>query len=272
MSDQSRHTLLLRLAGPLQSWGTSSRYTERDTGYEPSKSGVIGLLAASLGIPRNGDLSRLAILTMGIRVDREGVPGYDFQSAGAGDDHPGIAMAKDSESQIATRQRILAAGGTLLDSQRGKSSISRRYFLQDAVFLVGLEGDDLAYLTELDAALRAPVYPIGLGRRSYVPSVPVAMPPAEEHPTGVRENTPLIDALNAEPWPVARLSSRAIREDRKRGARTRRLVLEDPNATDGTIRIDQPIGAAFSTRVFGPRIVAFSSCEPVERGDLDAWL
>ena len=42
-------TLLLRLVGPMQAWGTSSRFDERDTGKEPSKSGVIGLLAAALG-------------------------------------------------------------------------------------------------------------------------------------------------------------------------------------------------------------------------------
>ena len=261
MSDQPAYTLLLRLAGPLQSWGTSSRYTERDTGYEPSKSGVIGLLAASLGIPRDGDLTQLATMQMGVRVDQEGVPGYDFQSAGAGDDHPGIAMAKDSESQIATRQRILKAGGTLLDSQRGKASISRRYFLQDAVFLVGLEGDDLAFLTGLDAALRAPVYPIGLGRRSYVPSVPVAMPPTDEFPTGIR-HLGLADALVAEPWPVSRINDRAFRQ---LSGKVRRFVLESTNAA-GTIRNDQPIGAAFSTRVFGPRIVEFQQWNtPIER-------
>lgn len=42
-------TLLMRLAGPLQSWGTTSRFDQRDTGKEPSKSGVIGLMAAALG-------------------------------------------------------------------------------------------------------------------------------------------------------------------------------------------------------------------------------
>jgi len=41
-------TLLLRLAGPMQSWGLSSRFTIRDTSLEPSKSGVLGLLCAAL--------------------------------------------------------------------------------------------------------------------------------------------------------------------------------------------------------------------------------
>ena len=37
-------TLLLRLAGPLQSWGTDSKFEVRRTENEPSKSGVIGLV------------------------------------------------------------------------------------------------------------------------------------------------------------------------------------------------------------------------------------
>lgn len=253
MTDTSPSTLLLRLAGPLQSWGTSSRWTERDTGYEPSKSGVVGILAAALGYGREADLTRLAALKMGVRVDQEGVPGYDFQSAGAGDDDPGIAMARDSAGIIANRRRILATGNKLLDSQRGKSSISRRYFVQDAIFLVGLESDDSAFLAELDAALRAPVYPIGLGRRSYVPSVPIAMVPSDELPTGIRP-LPLRDALIQEPWPVAPVTDRAYRTAQ---GKPRRFVFED--ATAPTIRNDQPIGAAFTTRVFGPRAVDFQS-------------
>jgi CRISPR system Cascade subunit CasD len=45
-------TLLFRLCAPIQSWGTQSRFLARDTGLEPSKSGVIGLICAALGKPR----------------------------------------------------------------------------------------------------------------------------------------------------------------------------------------------------------------------------
>ena len=38
------YTLLLRLAGPLQAWGVSSRFSIRETLDEPTKSGAIGLL------------------------------------------------------------------------------------------------------------------------------------------------------------------------------------------------------------------------------------
>ena len=45
-------TLLLRLAAPLQSWGSDSKFETRKTDREPTKSGVVGLLAAALGLPR----------------------------------------------------------------------------------------------------------------------------------------------------------------------------------------------------------------------------
>lgn len=254
MSERTPSTLLLRLAGPLQSWGTSSRYSSRDTGAEPSKSGVVGILAASLGWSRDHDLTELAQLTMGVRIDRAGVPGYDFQTAGGGGDDPGIAMARDTPQSVARRQREFRSGK---DTGKAAISISNRYFLQDAVFLVGLEGTDPEWLYELDAALRQPVFPIGLGRRGYVPSCPVAVPGG-----GVREGVGLLDALSAEPWPVAGPLPRRQTTDLA-------LVLED--AAGGSIRSDQPVGAAFRTRVFGPRPIRPDRCSPPIRDPTEAW-
>ncbi|NLO07691.1 MAG: type I-E CRISPR-associated protein Cas5/CasD, partial [candidate division WS1 bacterium] len=64
--------LLMRLEGPMQSWGTQSRFTVRDTGREPSKSAVIGLLCAALGVDRDEDdrLADLATMRMAVRIDR----------------------------------------------------------------------------------------------------------------------------------------------------------------------------------------------------------
>ena len=58
-------TLLLRLVGPMQSWGTTSRFDERDTQLEPSKSGVLGLICAALGRDRSEPVEDLAALRMG---------------------------------------------------------------------------------------------------------------------------------------------------------------------------------------------------------------
>ena len=76
-------TLLIRLEGPMQSWGTTSRFDQRDTGKEPSKSGVIGLLAAALGYDREDwqNVEPLTQLKMGVRHDRPGILKRDYQTA-----------------------------------------------------------------------------------------------------------------------------------------------------------------------------------------------
>ncbi|WP_223273999.1 CRISPR-associated protein Cas5, partial [Nocardia cerradoensis] len=39
----------MRLAAPLQSWGVASRFARRETQQYPSKSGILGLIAAARG-------------------------------------------------------------------------------------------------------------------------------------------------------------------------------------------------------------------------------
>ena len=65
-------TLLLRLAAPLQSWGSDSKFETRKTDREPTKSGVVGLLAAALGLRRDDTegLARLNGLRFAVRADQ----------------------------------------------------------------------------------------------------------------------------------------------------------------------------------------------------------
>lgn len=145
-------TLLLRLAGPMQSWGTTSRFTERDSGREPSKSGVIGLICCALGVPQdqvNGQLlTKLTTCRMGVRVNREGVLGCDYQTA----------------------SKIYTGRGTIKETEP-----SNRYFLSDADFLVGLESDDRKFLEEIDAAIRHPRWMLFLGRKAFPPAMRIAV-------------------------------------------------------------------------------------------------
>ncbi len=141
------NTILLRIIAPMQSWGVQSNFTVRDSGLEPSKSGVIGLLCAALGRPREARLEDLAGLRMGVRVDRAGTLRRDYQIA----------------------QDVLSAKG-----KGTKSGItSNRYYLADAAFLVGLESADLGRLEELQHALQHPVWGLFLGRKAFPPSQPV---------------------------------------------------------------------------------------------------
>ncbi|MGI6547757.1 MAG: type I-E CRISPR-associated protein Cas5/CasD [Bacillota bacterium] len=151
-------TLLLRLAAPLQSWGAVSKFNTRDTAREPTKSGVIGLLAAALGRNRAEPLDDLARLSFGVRIDQPGTILRDWHNAKkAGSKNP---------------------------------DVTTRYYLADAVFLVGLEGDR-ELLEKLATALKNPVFPLYLGRRSCPPEGLLVL--------GLREK-PLRQALEEEDW------------------------------------------------------------------------
>ncbi len=215
--------LVLRLAGPMQSWGTQSRFTERDTGKEPSKSGVIGLLCAALGRDRTEPLDDLASLQMGVRVDREGVFSRDYQTAGGG-------------SIDGSRYGVIKASGAA-----GDPVVSSRYFLADAEFLVALAGsDDL--VEHLCEKLRDPVWPLFLGRKAFTPTPPLFLCVSEQEPEGVLRSLPW-RRRHAKEEPPSRL----------------RLVLECA-PDEGAARMDVPLSFELKERRFATRYVRVGYC------------
>jgi CRISPR system Cascade subunit CasD len=204
------NVLLLRLSGPMQSWGVQSRFTVRDTGREPSKSGVVGLLCAALGRPREEPVDDLARLKMGVRADQEGSVAYDYQTA----------------------MDIYRAGG------RGTkpTETSKRYYLSDARFLVGLAGTDLDLLKRLYDAVRDPHWLLFLGRKAFVPGEPVWLE------DGLRPDVELLEELKRYPW---------LGPKWRQPAERLRLILEDPDGPQ--VRSDQPV--SFAERRYAPRHV-----------------
>lgn len=63
----------------MQSWGSESMYDNRETDSMPTKSGVIGIIAAALGMKRNESLEELQSLGFGVRIDLQGIKLNDFQ-------------------------------------------------------------------------------------------------------------------------------------------------------------------------------------------------
>jgi CRISPR system Cascade subunit CasD len=126
----------------MQSWGVESKFDRRLSGRAPSKSGVVGLCAAALGIRRDEPerLAPLCALRFGVRTDKPGVLLRDFHTA---------------HSEIA-------------------AYVTQRFYLSDAAFLAGLEGDE-ELLCQVDAAIRAPAFPLFLGRRGCPPEGRVAL-------------------------------------------------------------------------------------------------
>jgi CRISPR system Cascade subunit CasD len=160
--------LALLLDGPMQSWGFASRFTRRTTALHPTKSGVVGLLAAALGIDKYGPdeaagiacLAALQCTTVTLpkqRGERE-LPILrlsDYQTIGGGYD--------DDEWM----KRPRAASGAKLDTV-----LSERHYLLDARFGVLLEGA-AAWLEEVATKLRNPTWGVWLGRKCCIPAAPL---------------------------------------------------------------------------------------------------
>lgn len=221
-------TLLIRCAGIMQSWGIIDRFTIRRTEREPTKSGVIGLLCATLGRPRSSEIADLVSLKMGVRVDFPGELKEDFQTA----------------KQVVTSKGVV-------NSNKAKSSVtSTRYFLNDADFLVGLQGNP-DILNTLEEALRKPVWLQYLGRKSYVPIVPVWIP------NGLKKNTVLKKALLTYPWP------RLLTDAPIKTPNSLKLVME---SGEGEFKEDVPL--SFKTRQYSNRKVVV---EYVDLADIPRW-
>lgn len=195
------NVLALRLAGPLQSWGASSRFTRRTTESAPTKSGVIGLLAAAAGFERGDDrrLAPLAALRFAVRIDQPGTRIRDFHTA-----HHAVTGAS--------------------------MPLSERFYLADAVFVAAVEGDH-ALLTDLRDALRTPVYAPYLGRRSCPPSEPVDL--------GLYEDARLEDVLANVPWQAAAWYRRRHRTSQT--LTVLRETAADESAAAADVLRDQPV-------------------------------
>ncbi len=132
-------TILLKLAGPLQSWGTSSHFETRHTDFYPSKSAIIGLIAASLGYRRDEEqrLQRLNELDFAVRIDQQGTLLRDYQTAKGYD-----------------------------KKRKNHTYVTNRYYLEDAVFIIAISHEDDELMLAIEKGLKNPYFQTFMGRRS----------------------------------------------------------------------------------------------------------
>lgn len=145
--------LALILDAPLQSWGFASRFQRRTTGLHPTKSGVIGLICAAMGLAKGSAeeqdlLPNLAKLTMTSIF----MPRYD------------VRRMEDFHTVLNTRR----ASGKMNDDP----VVTRRQYLLDARFGVILAGDR-NLLERVSAALLDPVWGVWFGRKNCIPAEPI---------------------------------------------------------------------------------------------------
>lgn len=216
-------TILLKFAGPLQSWGTSSHFDIRHTDMYPAKSAVLGLVAAALGWRRDDARieETLNKFSFAVRVDQPGSILEDYHTA----------RRLDIKNCI---------------------YVTKRYYLQDAVFVVALGIADSIEADKIVAALKSPYFQPYMGRRALPLPLDFVLAVVEEEPLTV---------LRTYPWQAAKwYQQRAAKhsEDRKR------LSIFSDQAIAGSVslmRRDQVVSLAATGRRYLPRLEYKSVCE-----------
>lgn len=165
--------LLFRLYGPLASWGEIAVGERRGSWSRPGKSGVLGMVAAALGIRRD-EADRLAALTAGydfaVRVDAPGVPLRDYHTAQTVREAD-MKKLRKIDSRPMTRRRELA-----VEKEDRETILSQRDYYADFMATVALWQREASphSLAALADALRRPGFVLYLGRKSCPLGLPLA--------------------------------------------------------------------------------------------------
>jgi len=154
--------LVLDLYGAMTAWGAVAIGEQRPNTAHPSKSAILGLFAAALGIRRDQEEQLLALNTgyaIAIHEVAHGIPLSDYHTT---------HMPK-----IAKKDRHFYTRKNETDST-GKTGLSRRDYTCDARHTVMIWANSAAPYTlpQLQAALNKPLFTLYLGRKSC----PLALP------------------------------------------------------------------------------------------------
>ena len=223
-------TILLKFSGPLQSYGTSSHFQTRYTDYYPSKSAVLGLLAACLGYRRDEEekLRELSTLKFAVRIDQQG------------------GLLKDYHIAI-TDKEIL---------EKPQTYVTNRYYLEDALFVVALSGMD-ELIDTLTKAIKSPYFQPFMGRRSLPVPVDFFLGVSAEDILDSLRNLP----WQAAPWYKKKKRKQGIGEKISLEVYADEEILKDEKISKSKLRRDIPISFSQKGRKFAFRQEACISIE-----------
>ena len=223
-------TILLKFSGPLQSYGTSSHFQTRYTDYYPSKSAVLGLLAACLGYRRDEEekLRELSTLKFAVRIDQQG------------------GLLKDYHIAITDKEIV----------EIPQTYVTNRYYLEDALFVVALSGMN-ELIDTLIEAIKSPYFQPFMGRRSLPVPVDFFLGECAED---------ILDSLRNLPWQAAHWYKK---KKRKQGIGEKislevyadEEILKDEKISRSKLRRDIPISFSQKGRQFAFRQEACISIE-----------
>ena len=223
-------TILLKFSGPLQSYGTSSHFQTRYTDYYPSKSAVLGLLAACLGYRRDEEekLRELSTLKFAVRIDQQG------------------GLLKDYHIAITDKEIV----------EIPKTYVTNRYYLEDALFVVALSGMD-ELIDTLTKSIKSPYFQPFMGRRSLPVPVDFFLGESAEDILDSLRNLP----WQAAPWYKKKKGKQGVREKISLEVYVDEEILKDEKISRSKLRRDIPISFSQKGRQFAFRQEACISIE-----------
>ncbi|KMJ44384.1 CRISPR-associated protein Cas5 [Xenorhabdus khoisanae] len=168
-----KNYLVFRLYGALASWGVEAVGESRPTGIYPTRSAILGLLGAALGIRREDD-AQLAALQQSVRIAiKQTVSGSLMR-----DYHTAQVPSQEKKQTHLTRKSELS------DKSKLNTVLSSRDYRTDGTWIIVISLTEQATLTlsALHSALKKPVFTLSLGRKSCPLALPM-MPQLAEYPS-----------------------------------------------------------------------------------------
>ncbi|SHF52497.1 type I-E CRISPR-associated protein Cas5/CasD [Vibrio gazogenes] len=159
-----RSYLVFRLYGPMASWGLPAVGGDRQTAVAPSRSAILGLLGAALGIRRDNE-TQLQALQQSVEIAvKQLVPGTLIR-----DYHTTQVPSADRKFTHRTRKSELSESHL-------NTVLSSRDYRCDGMWTVAvtLTPEPSYTLAELHSALKTPVFSLYLGRKSCPPAAPLS--------------------------------------------------------------------------------------------------
>ncbi|MGI6689349.1 MAG: type I-E CRISPR-associated protein Cas5/CasD [Christensenellales bacterium] len=207
-------TILLKFSGPLQSWGTRSHFETRHTDLYPSKSAVLGMVAASMGYRRDDHhkIQALNSLDFAVRIDQSGQLLRDYHTA-----------------------KKYKSNGAF-----DRTYVTNRYYIEDAVFVVAIGHTDDQFVKQIAHGLQNPYFQPFMGRRS--------LPLTADFFLGVYD-ADVLTALGSCPWQAHRAYQKT-HSDRLNIYADARL---EADGIHSGIRKDQVVSFSQKNRRFGYR-------------------
>jgi len=154
--------LVFQLYGPMAAWGDIAVGEYRPSFAHPSKSAIIGLLAAALGIRRDEEERQRSLAeacSFAVRVDAMGTLLRDYHTAQ-------VPSAKKGIAQYTRRSELLV--------ENLNTILSTRDYRCDAAYTVAIRVCDRSTVSAqmISEKLRSPEFILYLGRKSC----PLALP------------------------------------------------------------------------------------------------